>query len=106
LSILGASLYGREPSGQRTFAVVREWLADPAFPVDGLVTHRFPLEEYQVALETALAGVAAGAVKVVFEGSVAPLRSQVDEEGRHDEAGDAPVLLHSTAARARSARSG
>src|SRR5438445_1862226 len=44
LTVCGAALYGREPTGRRTFAVVREWLTDPAFPIDGIVTHRFPLD--------------------------------------------------------------
>jgi L-iditol 2-dehydrogenase len=106
LSVLGSALYGREATGHRTFAIVREWLSDPAFPIDAVVTHQFPLEEYKAALETASAGVAAGAVKVVFQGSVAALRTELDAgaAAQDDMNGDAPLLLHANAAHSRSIR--
>jgi threonine dehydrogenase-like Zn-dependent dehydrogenase len=68
LTLRGAVVYGEEPGlgGRRTFDVMGEWLADPGFPVDGIVTHEFPLEAYAAALETATAGPAAEAVKVVL----------------------------------------
>ena len=43
-----------------------EWLADPAYPVDGLVTHTFALDDWRAALDTAAAGPRAGAVKVTL----------------------------------------
>jgi threonine dehydrogenase-like Zn-dependent dehydrogenase len=105
LTLAGSAFYGREPNGRRTFAVVREWLTDSSFPVDSLVTHRFPLDEYHSALEIAGAGSTVGAVKVVFEGPEASFRRQTPaaepEQARSD---DAPVLLESTAARVRSER--
>jgi threonine dehydrogenase-like Zn-dependent dehydrogenase len=103
LTVCGSALYGREPNGRRTFAVIREWLTDGSFPVDSLVTHRFPLDEFGAALETAVAGQSVGAVKVVFEGPVASFRraAAADEPGAAD---DAPVLLHATAARVRESR--
>ncbi|MFN2581394.1 MAG: zinc-binding dehydrogenase [Candidatus Dormibacteria bacterium] len=105
LTVAGAAAYGREPNGRRTFAIVREWLTDTAFPVDNIVTHRFPLEEYQRALDTAIAGIAAGAVKVVFQGPVAALKTR-RTRAEHDEVNgetdlSEPVLLESTAARVR-----
>jgi len=68
LTVHGAVVYGEEPvlGGRRTVDVVGEWLADPGYPVDGLVTHTYPLEEYAAALAAASAGPAAGAVKVVL----------------------------------------
>jgi hypothetical protein len=105
LSVLGSALYGREATGHRTFAIVREWLSDPAFPIDSVVTHRFPLEEFKAALETASAGVAAGAVKVVFQGSAGALRTDLDAgAAQEDMNGDAPLLLHASAAHSRSIR--
>lgn len=106
LTVCGAATYGLERDGTRTFAIVREWLEDPAFPVDHIVTHRFPLEEYQRAIETATAGIAMGAVKVVFQGPGASLRTRVQgAEGtpaHGDGAGDRrPLFLESSAARAR-----
>ena len=103
LTVCGAALYGREPTGRRTFAVVREWLTDPAFPIDGIVTHRFPLDEYAAAIGTAAAGVGAGAVKVVFHGPMAALQTRVEGTvAERDSNADSPVLLQSTAARVRS----
>ena len=69
LTLLGTIVYGEEPrlQGRRTFEQVADWLRDPSYQVDGLVTHRFPLERYPEALMTAKAGPAAGAVKVVLE---------------------------------------
>ena len=71
LTIRGAVVYGEEPGlgGRRTFDVMGEWLADDAFPVDGIVTHSFPLEQYAEALESS-AGPAAQAVKVVLHPTV------------------------------------
>ena len=105
LTVAGASAYGREAHGQRTFAQVRDWLADPAFPIDALVTHRFPLDEFQAALQVAQSGTAAGAVKVVFEGPVAMLRSDRDTQAANQEPTlDEPLLLHATAAHSREQR--
>ena len=104
LTVRGAASYGRETNGQRTFAIVREWLTDAAFPIDSMVTHRFPLEDFSSALETAAAGAAAGAVKVVFEGPVATLRPHDHHANGAEASADEPVLLHSTAARVRSGR--
>ncbi len=100
LTVCGSAFYGREPNGRRTFAVIREWLTDASFPIDSLVTHRFPLDEFGAALETAVAGQSVGAVKVVFEGPVASFRRNpaVEEVAAGE---DAPVLLESTAARVR-----
>lgn len=69
LTVLGSVVYGGEPAlgGRRTFEQVADWLREPAFAVDALVTHRYPLERHGEALLTATAGPAAGAVKVVLQ---------------------------------------
>ena len=69
LTVRGSVVYGEEPGlgGRRTFEQVADWLRDPAYRVDGMVTHRFPLADYPDALRTARQGPAAGAVKVVLE---------------------------------------
>jgi threonine dehydrogenase-like Zn-dependent dehydrogenase len=69
LTVRGAVVYGEEPAleDRRTFDVVGEWLSDRSYPVDGMVTHRFALEEYADALRTATAGPAAQAVKVTLQ---------------------------------------
>lgn len=104
LTVCGAAAYGREANGRRTFAIVREWLTDPSFPVDHLVTHRYPLEEYGRAIETATDGVGVGAVKVVFQGSVGGFTTRLTQTNGHaadtDDA-SRPLFLEGTAARAR-----
>jgi threonine dehydrogenase-like Zn-dependent dehydrogenase len=103
LTIAGSGGFGREPAGWRTFAAVREWLTDPSFPADSLVTHRYPLDAFDTAIATAAAGEAVGAVKVVFEDSSSPLRQRrlaVDTELPVDDSA-APLLLATTAARVR-----
>jgi threonine dehydrogenase-like Zn-dependent dehydrogenase len=68
LTIRGTVNSGPEPSlaGRTTMSEVVTWLADPSYPVDGLVTHVFPLEDWSSALATATAGPAAGAAKVTL----------------------------------------
>lgn len=68
LTIRGTINSGPEPTlgGRTTMAQVVDWLADPAYLVDGLVTHVLPLDEWRTGLELASAGPAAGAVKVAL----------------------------------------
>jgi threonine dehydrogenase-like Zn-dependent dehydrogenase len=109
LTVCGAAAYGREPGGRRTFAIVREWLTDAAFPIDHIVTHRFPLEEYQRAIDTATAGIGVGAVKVVFTGPGASLLTRRQLTETAPAGGDRerqPLFLESSAARARSRMAG
>ena len=68
LSIHGAAFYAPEPqfAGRTTMAQVADWLADPAYRVDGLVTHTYDLSDWTTALNTADRGPGAGAVKVTL----------------------------------------
>ena len=68
LTIQGTINSGPEPAlgGRTAFSQVVEWLADPGYRVDDIVTHEFALEQFREALSTAVAGPAAGAVKVTF----------------------------------------
>ncbi|MFN8184976.1 MAG: zinc-binding dehydrogenase [Candidatus Nanopelagicales bacterium] len=68
LTVQGTINSGPEPSlgGKRTMAQVAEWLADPGYRVDGLVTHQYDLDEWQQGLSTASAGPGAQAVKVTL----------------------------------------
>jgi threonine dehydrogenase-like Zn-dependent dehydrogenase len=103
LTIAGSGGFGREPAGWRTFAAVREWLTDPSFPADSLVTHRYPLDAFETAIATAAAGEAMGAVKVVFEDPSSPLRRRrpaIDTDRPIDEAAT-PLLLSPTGTRLR-----
>ncbi|WP_307872859.1 zinc-dependent alcohol dehydrogenase [Paractinoplanes ovalisporus] len=68
LTVQGSVNFGPEPAldGRHTMAQAVEWLADPAYPVDGLVTHIHDLPEWRTALTTAAAGPRASAVKVAL----------------------------------------
>jgi threonine dehydrogenase-like Zn-dependent dehydrogenase len=67
LTVLGTVVYATEQDGRRTFSIVREWLQDDAYPADMIVTHRFPLDHYGEALETASSGPRARALRVAME---------------------------------------
>lgn len=68
LTVQGTINSGPEPSlgGRRTMSQVAEWLADPDYRVDGLVTHIFDLDQWQEGLRVASAGPGQGAVKVAL----------------------------------------
>lgn len=69
ITVRGSINFGPEPrlSGRLTMDQVTEWLGEPDYPVDGLVTHRFPLDRFGDALSVASRGPAASAVKVVLQ---------------------------------------
>lgn len=66
LTVQGTTDGGPNPAlgGRRDHEVVVEWLADPSYPVDGMVTHLFDLGDWATALTTASAGPNAQAVRV------------------------------------------
>ncbi len=68
LTIQGTTDPGPEPKlgGKRTTEQVVEWLGDPSYPVDGMVTHVFDLSEWKTAIETASKGPGASAVRVAM----------------------------------------
>ena len=67
LTVAGSVFYGPEPDlGVTTFAQVVEWLADPGYRIDDMVTHTYELADWTQALDTASAGPGAGAVKVTL----------------------------------------
>jgi len=68
LTVQGTINSGPEPAlgGRRTMEQVAEWLADPAYLVDGLVTHQYDLDEWTLGMDTASAGPKAQAVKVTL----------------------------------------
>ncbi|MET0415696.1 MAG: zinc-binding dehydrogenase [Actinoplanes sp.] len=66
LTIRGTVNFGRPAMTE-----VVSWLADPSYPVDGLVTHVFGLDDWRAALATAAGGPAAGAVKVTLRPNAA-----------------------------------
>jgi threonine dehydrogenase-like Zn-dependent dehydrogenase len=65
LTVQGTINFGPEPSldGRHTMAQVVEWLADPGYRVDHLVTQVRPLDAWQAGLADAAAGPRVGCVK-------------------------------------------
>jgi threonine dehydrogenase-like Zn-dependent dehydrogenase len=69
LEVRGFIGYGREPwrgEERHTFEVTQTLLLEGAAPVEGMVTHVFPLKEYRYALSAAANRRRSGAVKVVL----------------------------------------
>lgn len=68
ITVAGTYNFGPEPAfgGQTTTAQAVEWLGDPAYPVDGLVTHVYDLDDWKAALETASSGPRAQAVRTTL----------------------------------------
>jgi threonine dehydrogenase-like Zn-dependent dehydrogenase len=68
ITVQGTINFGPEPSlgGRHTMAQVVEWLADPGFRVDGIVTHTFDLDDWREGLETASAGPRSGCIKATL----------------------------------------
>ena len=66
ITVQGTTDPGPEPKldGRRTQEQVLDWLADPDFPVDGMVTHTYDLSEWKQAIQTASAGPASQAIRV------------------------------------------
>jgi len=69
LTIAGTFAGGLEAIDGRTvsaFEKALELLASGAVPFDGLLTHRFPLNRYKEAIETALDKAGSGVIKAAF----------------------------------------
>lgn len=68
LRVQGTINSGPEPAlgGRTTMSQVVEWLADPQYQVDALVTNTFSLDEWTTAIEIASAGPRAGSLKATL----------------------------------------
>ncbi len=67
IEVLGVYGHGTEADGRTSFDHAAELLADPEFPVEGLVTHRLPMDAWQDAVHAFLDKEHSGAVKIVLE---------------------------------------
>jgi threonine dehydrogenase-like Zn-dependent dehydrogenase len=67
IDLLGVIGHGTEADGRTSFAHAADLLADPTFPVEGLVTHRFPMDHWQDAVHAFMNKRRSGAVKIVLE---------------------------------------
>jgi threonine dehydrogenase-like Zn-dependent dehydrogenase len=69
VNLIGVNSHGREQWNGRaweTFDLVIELLRQGKLTIDGLITHRFPLEKWREAIATA-ENKRSGAIKVVFD---------------------------------------
>ena len=69
VNLIGSLGHGSEEwCGQPVhgFELVSGWMRDGVLPTEGLITHRFPLQEYKRAVATAT-DKRSGAIKVVFQ---------------------------------------
>lgn len=67
IDVLGVFGHGTEADGRTSFDHAADLLSDPTFPTDGLVTHRFPMDDWQDAVHAFLDKRRSGAVKIVLE---------------------------------------
>jgi len=67
IDLLGVDGHATEADGRSSFDHAAQLLADPGFPVEGLVTHRFPMDAWQDAVRAFLDKEKSGAVKIVLE---------------------------------------
>lgn len=67
VDLIGAYSYGKEASGKTSFEITAQLLAENRIPVEGLITHRFPVRDYRAAIRTFLSKNKSKAIKVVLE---------------------------------------
>lgn len=68
ITVQGTINFGPEPtlSGRHTMSQVVEWLVDPHYRVDGIVTHTFDLADWTQGLRAASAGPGAACIKATL----------------------------------------
>lgn len=68
ITVQGTINFGPEAAlaGRHTMAQVVDWFTDASYPVDGIVTHTFDLQDWRQGLEAASAGPHAGCIKATL----------------------------------------
>lgn len=67
IELIGVDSHATETDGRTSFDHAADLLAEPSFPVDGIVTHRFPMDAWQDAVHAFQGKARSGAVKIVLE---------------------------------------
>lgn len=67
IRVTGINCHATEAGGETSLTQAARLLADPKFPVAGVITHRFPMDEYKQAIEAFLDKKGSQAVKIVLE---------------------------------------
>jgi len=71
VNLLGVCAHATEATGETSFEIAARLLGSRALHVEGLITHRFPLEEYRGAIEAFCGKARSRAIKVVIEHAAA-----------------------------------
>jgi threonine dehydrogenase-like Zn-dependent dehydrogenase len=67
VNLVGANSHATEPTGENSFAIAARLLERKAVRVEGMVTHRFRLEEYRRAIDAFCDKGTSGAIKIVID---------------------------------------
>lgn len=67
ITLTGINSHATDSSGQTSFDLAADLLADAAFPATELITHRFPVHQYKKAVRTFLDKRRTGAIKIVMD---------------------------------------
>ena len=67
IKVTGINCHAAEETGKTSFDMAARILANKAFPADGLITHRFPMDRYKEAVRTFLSKGQSGAIKIVLD---------------------------------------
>ncbi|MCX7030616.1 MAG: zinc-binding dehydrogenase, partial [Spirochaetes bacterium] len=67
VNLIGVNSHATESTGESSFEIAARLLSEKAVRVEGMVTHRFPLEEYRRAIGTFCAKEKSRAIKIVID---------------------------------------
>ena len=67
VNLVGANSHAMESTGENSFEIAARLLSKKAVRVEGMVTHRFPLEAYRQAIEAFCAKGKSRAIKIVID---------------------------------------
>jgi threonine dehydrogenase-like Zn-dependent dehydrogenase len=67
VNLVGVNSHATEPTGENSFEVAARLMSSKAIRVEGMVTHRFPLEEYRRAIGAFCAKGTSRAIKIVID---------------------------------------
>lgn len=67
IDVLGVDGHATEADGRTSFDHAADLLADPSFPVEGIVSHRFTMDDWQDAVHAFLDKGKSAAIKIVLE---------------------------------------
>ena len=67
IHVTGINCHASEPTGETSFDMAARLLAEEDFPVEGIITHRFPMDRYREAIKAFLSKGRSKAIKIVLD---------------------------------------